>query len=150
MSNAAVVPTYVVDTSVAVKWFVQKSESDLEKAIGLFEAADQGRCRLGAPLLLVFEIANALTSAHRLPIGDVTRSLDALRRLDLNLEPFSWITLLRAVEIAAACDATIYDSYFLALALETGSTLVTVDEAFLKKAARYPGVIHLRQLRWPA
>ena len=149
MSGAISGPTYVADTSVVVKWFLQRGESDVGIALGLFRALEEGRCHLKTPSLLVYEIANVLTIAQRLPVGDVIRCLEALHRLSLDLQPFNWTTLLRAVEIATACDATIYDSYFLALALETGSVLVTADDTFLKRARGYPGVIHLRQLRLP-
>ena len=50
-----------------------------------------------------------------------------------------WSTLQSAVEIASASDATVYDAYYLALALESGGVLVTADEKFLRKARRYPG-----------
>jgi predicted nucleic acid-binding protein len=141
--------SYVVDTSVAIKWYIEKDEADVGKAHDLLDCFGRGQCAVRSPHLLFFEIANALTAAHKLNFGAVMAALTHLRDLNLDLRPLDWATFSKAVEIAAACDATICDSYFLALALETGSILVTADDAFLKKARDYPDVVHLRQLRLP-
>jgi len=142
-------PTYVVDTSVVVKWFVQEGEADLLKAVQLFEAFQEGRCVLKAPQLLLFEIANALGTSRKLPVSTVLDSLRQLRDLELDLAPFSWPTLHKAVEISAACGLTVYDCYFVALALQTDSLLVTADEVCLRKTRHLPSVVALRQLRFP-
>jgi predicted nucleic acid-binding protein len=65
------------------------------------------------------------------------------------LNAVQWSTLQNAVEIASAFDATVYDAYYLALALESGGVLVTSDEKFLGKARRYPGIVSLAQLQLP-
>ncbi len=139
--------SYVVDTSVAIKWYIEKEEADVARAHDLLDCFGRGECAIRAPELLLFEIANAFTAAHKLNITAVVAALTHLKELNIDVRPLEWTTFSKAVEIAAVCDATIYDSYFLALAVETGSALVTADEAFLKKARRYPDVIHLRQLR---
>jgi len=141
---------YVVDTSVAIKWYVEKDEADVAKAQALLDCFGHGECVIRAPQLLLFEIANALTTAHKVNLSAVMAALTHLNRLSLDLRPLEWATLSKAVEIAALCSATIYDSYFLAIALETRSVLVTADEVFLKKARRYREAIHLRQLQLPA
>jgi len=140
---------YVVDTSVAIKWYIEKEEADVAKAHDLLDCFGRGECVIRAPQLLLFEMANALTAAHKLNVAAVMVALAHLKELNLDVRPLEWVTFSKAVEIAAACDATIYDSYFLALAAETGSILVTADEAFLKKARRYPAILHVRQLRLP-
>jgi predicted nucleic acid-binding protein len=72
-----------------------------------------------------------------------------MRRLDLALEAFRWAILAKAVEIASSCEAAVYDSYFLALALDSDSILVIADEAFVGRARRYASVIPLSRLRVP-
>lgn len=138
--------TYVVDTSVVVKWYVEKEESGVGQAIQLLEQFAGGLCMLRAPHLLLFELANALVASHRLRVPAVLEALTHLRGLNIDLHSFSWSTLARAVDIASASGTTIYDSYFLALALETNSTLVTADETFLRKTQSYPSVVSLRRL----
>lgn len=138
---------YVVDTSVALKWFLIRDEPHHQQARQLREAYLKGQCILRAPELLAFELANVLKSGKRLTSPEVIEAVHQLRELDLQLEAFRWTTLAKAVEIASACDTTVYDSYFLAMALESDSILVTADEVFLRKTRRYPGIVSLRQLR---
>lgn len=104
---------------------------------------------LRAPDLLLWEVANALTLGRRLKPADVAEALTHLRGLDLDLKSVQWSTLQSAVEIATAAEATVYDAYYLALALESGGVLVTADEKFLRKARRYPSIVSLAQLRLP-
>lgn len=141
--------SYVVDTSVAVKWYVERDEADTAKALRLLAVHSRGQCTLRAPQFLLFEVANALLKGHQLGASVVLEALNQLWNLEMELDALRRPTLAKAVEIAARCEATIYDSYFLALALETRSVLVTADEAFLRKARHYPSVVSLRQLRLP-
>jgi predicted nucleic acid-binding protein len=140
-------PNYVVDTSVALKWYVQRGEPDVTKAFKLLEAYGRGQCTLRAPELLLWEVANALTIGHKLHPADLSEALAHLRGLDLDLKSVQWPTLQSAVDIATAADATVYDAYYLALALESNGVLVTADERFLRKARHYPGIVSLTQLQ---
>lgn len=142
-------PEYVVDTSVALKWYVQRDESDVAKAFSLLDAHGRGHCLLRAPDLILWEVANALTLGRRLKPTDVSAALTHFRGLELDLKGVQWPTLQSAVEIATAADATVYDAYYLALALESGAVLITADEKFLRKTRRYPGILSLTQLQLP-
>jgi len=134
---------------VALKWYVQRGEADVTKAFQLLEAQGRGQCVLRAPELLLWEVANALAIGHRFKPAEVSEALTHLRGLELDLNALQWSTLQSAVEIASASDATVYDAYYLALALESGGVLVTADEKFLRKARRYPGILSLSQLQLP-
>lgn len=145
------VPDYVVDTSVALKWFVEREEADVPQALRLQEASIAGRCTLRAPDLLLVELANALKLGRKLNVKDILEVLNCVRGFDLTLEAFRWATLAKAVEIASIYGhgVTVYDAYFLAVAIETSSVLVTADEAFLRRSGRHPNLISLRRLRLP-
>ena len=121
----------------------------MTKAFGSWMLYGRGECVLRAPELLLWELANALTLGAGLSPDDVSEALAHLQGLDLDLRSLQWSTLKRAVEIATAADATVYDAYYLALALESGSVLVTADERFLRKAHLYPGIVSLAQLQLP-
>lgn len=140
-------PAYVLDTSVAVKWFANEGGAEQAKANRLLDALAQGACIVKAPELLLFELANALMLSHKFPAAKVIDSIAFLWKLKIELEPLNGPVLVRAVEIASKCGATIYDSYFVALALETGSLFVTADEAFLRKVRHLPNMISLRLLK---
>ncbi len=149
MTAAHPSPAYVVDTSVALKWLVESGEGNVLQARQLREAYVNGRCTLRAPEFLLLELANALTMGLRLKMDKVLEALDAVRRVELYLETLRAETLARAVEIASSYGVTVYDSYFLALAVEGGCILVTADDAFVRKAGSHPSLVPLRQLRLP-
>jgi predicted nucleic acid-binding protein len=140
-------PAYILDTSVAVKWFAKEGGTEQTNADRLLDALGQGECVLKAPELLFFEVANALMISHKFPSVKVMESLEFLRKLKVEVMVLRWSTFAKAVEIASTCGATIYDSYFLALAIESDSVLITADEVFLRKARHWPKIVSLRLLQ---
>ncbi len=70
--------------------------------------------------------------------------------MNLTLEPLRWSTLEKAVDLAISLNTAIYDSYFLACAIESGSLLVTADDRFVRRVGRHPNLVPLRQLVLPA
>jgi len=140
-------PRYVVDTSVVLKWFVQSDESDWSQARELRAAYVQKRCTLSCPEFLVLELANALRTGRRFTAAEIKVIAESFRTLDLVLEALRWSTLAKAVELAASLNAAVYDSYFLASAIESSSILVTADDLFVRKVGRHPNLSALRQLR---
>lgn len=142
-------PAFVVDTSVALKWFVARDEPDHLKARQLRDASTAKRCVLLAPELMLLELGNALRSGRRFTRSEVVAALRDVRALEIVLEPVQQQVLHSAVEIAFACETAVYDSYFLALAKESGAVLITADEAFLKKTRSLGNLESLRTLRLP-
>lgn len=140
-------PRYVVDTSVVLKWFVQSDESDWSQARELRAAYVQKRCTLSCPEFLVLELANALRTGRKFTAAEINVIAESFRTLDLVLEALRWSTLAKAVELAASLNAAVYDSYFLASAIESSSILVTADDLFVRKVGRHPNLSALRQLR---
>jgi predicted nucleic acid-binding protein len=142
-------PAYLLDTSVVVKWFVQRGEADVERARELRAAHRDVRCRLLVPDLLLLELANALLAGHRYSAGQVHQASEAMQRVGLETLPMLPETLNHAVSLAAASRVTVYDSYFLAAAVESRAILVTADEVFLRRMGPHPSVLALRDLRLP-
>lgn len=149
MNSSSQPPVFVVDTSVVVKWFIEREEGYQARAIQLLEAHFKGRCLLRAPEFLLLELANALTTGLRLKSERVFSLLEDFQRFSIQLLAFKWSTLVRAVEIAFACGEAVYNCYFLAAALESGGILVTADEAFLRRVGNYPGVMSIAKVRIP-
>ena len=117
---------FVVDSSVAVKWFKPDAEGGVPEALALLEAHHNEKVMLAAPTHLRLEVLNALWS-HRL---DAAR----LRQAAADLEDFglAWFEpdaalLDSSAEIAAAHALTIYDALYIALALRLDAPLLTAD-----------------------
>lgn len=118
----------VVDTSVAVKWFV--AEDDTLAAIALLSRA------IVVPDLLQMELGHVLTKKVRRGelIGeDASRYFgDVLGLVSLiPTPPFAQT----AFELSVQLRHSIYDCYFLALAIAQGLMLVTADDRFVRKVA---------------
>ncbi len=121
--------TFVVDASVAVKWYVPEVLSN--EAVGFLENSMDNNFLLLAPDLIVYEIGNILWKKCRreeLTPGDARRIIEAItdsfpiKVIDSNK------LLAVAFEIAHAYDRTVYDSFYLALSKITGCRLITADE----------------------
>jgi predicted nucleic acid-binding protein len=143
-------PSYIVDTSVVLKWFVQSGESDWQQARELRAAYVQKRCTLKCPEYLVLELTNALKTGRRFSSAEIKLIAESFRALKVLLEPLRWSTLERAVDLADSLDAAVYDSYFLASAIASGAILVTADELFLRKVGVHPNLTSLRHLNLEA
>jgi predicted nucleic acid-binding protein len=132
----------VVDSSVALKWFVPEVLSD--------QAADllDGSHELLAPDLLFAEFGNILwkkIGRRELKIREGREILAALERVPFVVTPAS--ELLRpALEIAVAHNRTVYDSLYVALAAARGCTLITADDRLARAFAAGPLAPHVRAL----
>jgi predicted nucleic acid-binding protein len=128
---------YVIDASVAIKWFV--TEKGTDQAISLLEAH-----RLAAPDLLIVECANILwKKVRRAEMSPEAALLTArvLERMEVELVPMRALIGL-SLELAIEFDHPAYDCAYLALAAMQACAFVTADERLVKKASRDRGSRH--------
>lgn len=122
----------VLDTSVAVKWYLPEELHD--EAIGLLRRAEAGDVELLAPGTVQPEFFNALWWQHRregLPLDSV-RDLWKRFALDPVVLYAPEDLMPRATEIALQTRAIIYDALFLALGENLETVVVTADGKLLK------------------
>jgi len=113
----------VVDSSVAVKWYLPEPGSD--RAAELLKSG----LRLLAPDLLIPEVGNVLWKRRReLPAPEIEAIVGALTSAPPALLYPSSVLLQGALAIALARDRSVYDSLYLALAVSEGCPLITADE----------------------
>ncbi len=115
--------TWVVDASVAIKWFVPEIHSSHARQL-LIEDNE-----LLAPELLIAEVGNILWKKHRIGELEAVEARDILadlRRLPLRLIPMS-TTIESALALAVQYERTVYDSVYLSLAIHQGVRFVTAD-----------------------
>jgi len=137
---------YVVDASVAAKWFVQRGNADRERALSIRERFMAGQCRLNMPEFGLLEIANAIRYTPRAKEADAAAALDVLRDLNLELHQTSWDLLRKANAIAWAYGIAVYDAIYVALAEIVGFPLLTADEGLLKRMKGHSIVLRLGDL----
>lgn len=123
----------VVDASVAVKWYVEETES--ERALALLDNND---LVFLAPDIFLAEVTNALLRQRR--AGQLTdEALDkALNDVSNSVPQLTASSRLldRAVEVARLLAHPIYDCLYLALAERWDTVLVTADIEFVDRCRR--------------
>lgn len=114
---------YVVDASVAAKWYFREEHS--ERADALLETESE----LLAPGLLAVEIATLVWKrARRGEIGEVVadRIVAALRQVPLEIRPTAEL-VPAALPLALHGGLTLHDAFYAVLAMKSGCPLVTAD-----------------------
>ncbi len=119
---------YVIDCSVALKWFVPEPDSPL--ATRVFDRYRLGEISLIAPEVMMAEFGHGLRShclAHRIT-GDEAQAVlaeihDASPVLVSTTELAS-----DALRLALAHQASFYDALYVALAIREGVEVLTADE----------------------
>ena len=104
---------YVLDASVAAKWFVREGEADRERALSIRERYMAGQCRLIMPEFGLLEIANVIRYSPRAKEADAAAALELLRDLNLEFHPTSWDLLRKANAIAWAYKIAMYDATYI-------------------------------------
>jgi predicted nucleic acid-binding protein len=134
--------SFVVDVSVAIKWFVKEP---------LHDEADRlldGRGDLHAPDFLIVELANAAwKKARRKEIGRL-QAMEMVQGCLQGVPTLHRSTDLaqRALQIGLELDHPVYDCVYIACAEELGRILVTADARLARVVQATPfsaRVVHL-------
>ena len=133
----------VVDSSVAMKWFVPEVFS--ERALRFLD----GNQELLAPDLLIPECGNVLwkrISRSELTADEGREILQALAGAPVRIVG-SQALVEPALEIATAFRRTVYDALYVALAVIQGCVLVTADDRLARALGSGPLGANIRSLR---
>src|SRR5712691_10753964 len=126
---------FVVDTSVALKWFLA-DEDDRAGSLALLKSISDTN-RPIVPWLWFYEIGNALVVAvlrKRIAVEQLEEILQMLEQMPIDIDPSDRVDLLRLPHLARKHGLTTYDTAYLHLALREKLPLATADSA-LRKAA---------------
>ena len=129
----------VVDASVAVKWYLP--EVHAQAARRLLETTSE----LAVPGLFFAEVGNVFWqrwSRGQLAADDLAVILEALDLVPFEVQPTR--SLLRpGVEIAMRHRCAVYDSVYLALAVQQNTRMITADRRFYRAVAGGPLADHI-------
>ena len=130
----------VVDASVAMKWILPPANEPLvAEAIRLLDLHTCGQTQFVVPDLFWVECSNVLWKSTRM--GRCSQA-DALSGL-ASLKGYSIVTLpsVNLVEKAFTNSVTfgcsVYDSLYVAIAVETGAPLITADQKLVNTLAGF-------------
>jgi predicted nucleic acid-binding protein len=104
--------TFVIDTSVAVKWLNPEKEQDLPQAEKLLELLLSEKAKAFVPDLIVYEISNALIKGKGATSEQLSEYLDRFLTLPLIFSPYSIDLLKQTGIIAEKYGITFYDASF--------------------------------------
>ena len=138
--------SYVLDASVAAKWFTRHHEADRERAVALRVWHQTGVCRLAFPDFGFLEVLNALRFSGKATEQDAQNALESLRRLRLDVVTADWALFRQATSLSWSFRIALYDAAYVALADRLGTQLVTADEALVKRLPGDPRVLRLADM----
>lgn len=136
---------FVIDASVAVKWFYQEIESDI--ADGLLRTLEQEHIQVYAPSLLGYEVGNALGKGKRMIGSAVDKALKTLFSSSIEFVELDERLSEIAVRFMVRYNLTFYDSVYAALAYGLGVPLISANPKDHSKIKDIR-VIELKHITW--
>jgi len=124
----------IIDTSVALKWFITEADSDLADRL-------LSRSDLKAPAVLKIEIGYVLTKRLRQRTLTLGQARDIWRDLPGSILLTEDGALLDAAfELSLALGSAFYDCVYLAQAVRDDDVVVTADQRFIEAVRSRPGL----------
>lgn len=117
--------TYVVDSSIIVKWLNSVDELNLKEADNLLSDALDGKIALIAPELAKYEVGNVLLLKKKLSGEEFEIPLRTLFTVPVKFIPQSELLARETFSVAHQTGVTYYDASFMSLAKLYNATLVT-------------------------
>jgi predicted nucleic acid-binding protein len=138
------VSVYVIDASVAIKWFVPEIHSDAARR--LLAGAHQ----FLAPDLLFAEAGNAIWKKVRrreLTADEAQRLVGDLATVAVDIIS-TRVLVGDAAALAVTTGVTVYDALYLALAVRLETQVITADDKFRRALSPYPmAAAHVRLIQ---
>jgi len=135
--------TVVLDASVILKWLLEDParEPDTDKAFAVIQSVVQGELEILQPTHWLIEVASVVA---RLSPQTAIRDVEMLAAMQLPTGDDPNV-MRRATVLAIETDAHLFDTLYHAVALEhEDALLVTADDRYRRKAARYGKIESLR------
>lgn len=120
-------PTYVLDTSVVVKWFHQKQEAHTQKALQILQDLNNRKTVIIVPNIVVVELLNAFVKGKKSKKEEISEALKTFFKLPLIMKEPTLQLMEETNKITQQYNMTSYDALFLALAQVEDCQLISDD-----------------------
>jgi predicted nucleic acid-binding protein len=127
---------FVLDTSIALKWFLE-DENDRSYSLAILRAMTDDH-RPIVPLLWYYEIANTIlvqVRRKRIEFEKAVVYLNIIDEMAIDIDPPDGSVILQLPHLARTHNLTSYDAAFLELAMRLEVPLATSDQALVRAAA---------------
>ena len=131
----------VLDASIVTKWF--KPDEKSPDADYFLHEHIAGRETIFVPVLLLYELTNALYVSKRLAKEEIDQAITALFDLRLTYVSPNKELLSDALGLSKSAHISIYDASYIALARALKCPFVTADKKLHKSTASFLDVILL-------
>jgi predicted nucleic acid-binding protein len=128
--------SFVLDTSIALKWFLE-DESDRSYSLAILGTITDDY-RPVVPLLWYYEIASTIlvqVRRRRIVFEQAMMYLNIIDEMLIDIDPPDSSAILQLVHVAQIHNLTSYDAAFLELAMRLQLPLATNDQALVRAAA---------------
>lgn len=123
---------FVLDTSVAIKWFFREKETYLEEAHKLLNDINNQKIEILTLDFLLVEFTSALLKSKRTDIQTSIASCKILLQSPIKFSPLTSVILFDATRLTSTYSVTIYDALYLALAIQEDTQVITADKVMGK------------------
>lgn len=120
--------SYIIDTSVVVKWFDTQDEANLINARKVLDDFQKGLTRVFTADLLLVELSNVLLVTKKFSPLQIKVALESLSRCRLAIFPVTANLAAASVMAAAKHKITPYDAVFVVLAHQNNCQLISADQ----------------------
>jgi len=127
---------FVLDTSIALKWFLE-DETDRAYSLAILKTITDD-FRPAVPWMWYYEIANTILTQvrrKRIPFEDAEAYLNIIDGMAIDIDPPDVSAVLQLPYLARTHNLTCYDAAFLELAMRLQLPLATSDQALIRAAA---------------
>ena len=140
--------TYIVDASVAIKWFVEEELRD--RAVSFFDGVKKGKIKAVVPTLFFTEMSNICwkkSLKKDLTYHQASEILKDIRQMPLKrYEDYELFDV--AFGNALQFGITVYDAMYVSLAEIYAVPLVTADDALIKACkGRFDFILPLDEVK---
>lgn len=125
----------IVDASLALAWLLDEPRPRWASA--LEEAAERRLVEMRVPTAFWLEVGNVLVRQGGMTHDQMLEGLIRLESMGIVDVELDRPTRLRAVDVAHRHHLTTYDAVYLALAVDLGARLATLDSALGRAAAAH-------------
>ena len=120
--------TFVVDTSVIVKWYNQKNESHTQQAYQILLDLKAEKIGIIVPDVAVVELLNVLVTSKSLLINKVKTIINHLFSLPIVINDQTQAILEQTTDIMEQYQIAAYDALFVATAKDGDCKLISDDK----------------------
>jgi predicted nucleic acid-binding protein len=124
-------PVFILDASVAVKWYVKEEMRDI--ALKLREHFVSDLIDLEAPKLILYELGNALRHYPGSTAIDCAEAVRQLRKIGIIFHELDSNLIDESANISYEENITFYDAVYVALAKILETKLVTADAELFER-----------------